>query len=220
MTSFAFGVGNHPTSRYFDQLLELLEQPPEVLAELLRIAREEEDLAPTVALDEIIRRSARTDPHVVAGALSGLGLLVTGVADESVSGADMYRALQAVAPLTVVDRLERQRQFLQDVFAALLARRNDLLLRDARRSIGAVVELVESRVELAAVTNVRGEIVAYVPLAMINIRTDDPAPVTLFCSSTSDESRPSSATSIARRGCWLPSGARTRDGSSLPRAAR
>ena len=171
MASFTFATRSHPAPAYFVRLRELLEQPDEALVRLLVIARESRSVGSIAEIDEIVAAVHGADPHVLYGALGGVGLIMRNIPDPEVSAAQVYDALLALAPEDAAGAMRAKHAFLVELLGVLLERRDDLAIRALGIGPADIVRAVNASVTLTAAVRPDDSIAGYLPIALVRIET-------------------------------------------------
>lgn len=182
--SFSFASRSHPSPVYFARLRHLLTQPEEALDHLLEIARTSPSMGSMEEIDAVVATVRGADPHILYGALAGVGVLVRDIPDPDVSPEQLYDAIHALAPQDTATAMADQRAFLLSLLGALLDRRDDLAIRVLRAAPAEVLRSVDSSVVLAAAVRPDDSVAGYLPVAIVRIETDSEYLVLQF-----DESR-------------------------------
>lgn len=172
VTPFSFDVKSHPAPLYFLRLQQLLAQPEPALERLLDIARTSPGVGSFEEIDDLVATVRGADPHVLYGALAGVGTIVRDIPEEGVAPGEIFEALLTLAPEDVTQAMTEKRPFLLNLFEALLARRDDLAIRVLRSGPGEVVRSVETSVTLAAAMRPDDSIAGYLPVAIVRVDTD------------------------------------------------
>lgn len=172
---FRFGTDGHPGPTFFTLIRRVLQQPDAALERMLVLARESPSFGSPAELDAIIRDVDGSDPHVLASAIPTLSQMVADAAEPSTVGTDLFEALMLISPSETKEVMDAKRQYFIELLDALVSRRNDVRVRELAQSVGAVLLRTEWRVELAAVIGKEQEIPGFLPMAVLNLHTDDPS---------------------------------------------